>query len=86
MNKFNVAFEDWELDDSSEGRSSSVNLFPGTKPQAETSDSQVNPFEVTASVIYDEIFDGALKVLPDNILSCLRNAQHVQKIIYDKYV
>jgi hypothetical protein len=64
----------------------SANLFPGTKPQADTSDAAENPFEVTASVIYDEIFDGALKVLPDNILSCLRNAQHVQKILYEKHV
>jgi len=36
--------------------------------------SNDNPFEVTASKIFDEIFDSALQVLPENLLACLKNA------------
>lgn len=37
-------------------------------------------------MIYDEIFDGALKALPESILTCLKNAQHVQRVLYEQHV
>jgi hypothetical protein len=41
---------------------------------------------VLPTVIYDEIFDEALQVLPEHFEACLKNAQHVARILYDKHV
>ena len=45
-----------------------------------------DPFEVSAFVIYDEIFDEAMQTVPEDILKALEHAQHVQKLLYDKHV